>query len=1125
MTIARSKARKVRRLALLLGAGIALLPISDINAYAQQAEDLEAGFRDPPLTARPRVWWHWMNGNITEDGIRKDIEWMARIGIGGMQSFDAAVVTPQIVAKRLPYMSPEWKHAFRVAAEEADKHGLELATASSPGWSETGGPWVKPADGMKKLVWSEMSAEGGKRFIGSLPPIPDTTGSFQDIPAQHMAFSPGQEGIAFPQYARDFAVLAFRIPGDWTPLPIPSVRVDDRPLDAAALNDGRYAQSVDILTAGSKTPSAVLIEYNKPRTIRSVTYQISGTTSVPLLEAEGEHGEWRKVAELPAGPMPSTASFAPVTAARFRLSWSARANQGGMLGQMGDMTPGVDIPGMLQAFGAKGAAEMMRGGASDRIRITELALQAAPRVNAFEQKAGFAIANDYYALDRGVGPEVPGIDPKDIVDLTGRMSPDGKLDWTPPAGHWKIVRLGYSLTGTMNHPATAEATGLEVDKYDGHAVRDYLQTYLDMYASATGDDLIGRRGLRAILTDSTEVGPSNWTADLVTQFKALRGYDPKPWFPALTGVIVGSRAQSDAFLYDFRRTLGDLMASQHYATIAQVAHERGLIYYGEALETSRVVLGDDMAMRRPTDIPMSMSAAEIDMRGAASVAHIYGQNLVAAESLTNALSPWATSPADLRAKMDFAFASGVNRPVIHTSVHQPVDDKQPGLALLIFGQYFNRHETWAEMAKPWIDYLARTAFLLQQGRDHSDLAYFYGEEAPLVGQFNTSPKDAPTRYGYDFVNVAALHDALKVEGKDLVTPGGARYRALYLGGTSDRMTVATLRRLAALANDGAIIMGHAPSSSPALGDDPREFAQLVKQLWTDGSGATVGKGQVIGTGDVEAALAQSGLAPDFSYTGAASDSKILFRHRTLPEGEIYFLTNRTEHRETGEARFRVTGKLPEIWRADTGQHVPVTYGIEDGQTVVKLDMAPTDAFFITFVRPATAQSASVPEVGLKPVKDIGAGVWNVDFQPGRGAPASTKLPRLASLSENDDPGIRYFSGIATYSKTFELPKETRPGQPLVLDLGKFGDIAEVTVNGHLAGTLWREPHTIDIGSLVKEGHNTLSVRVADRWVNRLIGDAQPGAHKVTWTSTPTYLPNAPLRPSGLIGPVYLLTPQ
>ena len=169
-------------LGLLLAAGMSW------TMAAQQVQpaggnSLEEAFRQPPEGARPRVWWHWMNGNISKEGIKLDLEWMHRVGIAGFQNFDAALDTPQVVDKRLAYMTPEWKDAFKYATVLADQLGMEEAIAGSPGWSESGGPWVPAAEGMKKYVWSETAVEGGKPFTGKLAHPPANTGAFQNMPS------------------------------------------------------------------------------------------------------------------------------------------------------------------------------------------------------------------------------------------------------------------------------------------------------------------------------------------------------------------------------------------------------------------------------------------------------------------------------------------------------------------------------------------------------------------------------------------------------------------------------------------------------------------------------------------------------------------------------------------------------------------------------------------------------------------------------------------------------------------------------------------------------------------------------------------------------------------------------
>ena len=1126
--------RSQARIAALLMAGSVLA--SSLPALADASGDapLEEQFRDPPNSARPRVWWHWMNGNVSKDGIAKDFAWMKRVGIGGVQNFDANLNTPQIVDRRLVYMTPEWKDAFRFAAQEADRLGLELAIAASPGWSETGGPWVPPEDGLKKLVWSETEVAGGRPYAGKLAAPPSVTGPFQSFAksAGIGSLLSGDKAPPTPTFYKDIAVLAYPV-AKVAALAEPAFTDSaGKSLDGAALVDANLNSGI-ALDKPADGPATIVIAYPSPQTVRSATLFAPGAAALfvgssyePELQSSDDGRSWRTVAGIAAKQVPTTISFAPVTAKLFRVVFNpARSSS---LAALSTTAPGVDLAGLGAVMG--GAAAMR----SKPLQVSELRLSGEERIDRFEAKAGFEIEPDYYDLSKSAGSS-KGIDPARVIDVTAHLAGDGTLNWTPPSGRWKVLRLGYSLLGTTNHPAPPEATGLEVDKFDGAAVRRYLEHYIGMYRDAAGADLLGKRGVQAMLTDSIEVGAANWTPQMVSQFRRLRGYDPTPWLPALTGAIVGSQQDSDRFLYDYRRTLADLMASEHYGTVAAVAHENGLKVYGEALESGRPSLGDDMAMRRYADVPMSAMWTHsreagpnpshvADVKGAASVAHIYGQNLVAAESMTSSLSYWDHGPAYLKRIIDLEFVTGVNRPVIHTSVHQPVDGKVPGLSLFIFGQYFNRHEAWAELARPWVDYIARNALLLQQGRNVADVGYFYGEEAPLTALYERhAVADAPRSYAYDFINADALTGALANADNDLVTPGGARYRVLYLGGTSRRMTLATLRRLAALVEGGATLVGARPESDPGMRGDAAEYTAISSRLWAGGEVTQVGKGRVIASNDVEAALASIGVSPDFRFSGGSSDSEIPFVHRKLADGESYFLVNRRDHAETIEARFRITGMVPKLWRAETGRAEALRYRVENGETVVPLELVAGDAVHIVF-RPGNAAASTDSLAVTNGFSSAMAldGPWTVSFQEGRGAPAEASMEKLAPLDESKEPGIRYFSGIATYRTTFDSPRGWKSGQPLTLDLGEAREVAEVLINGKSAGFAWHAPYRIDVGSLMRRGRNSLEVRVANLWVNRLIGDAQPGASKLTWTALPTYRADAPLRRSGLIGPVRLL---
>jgi alpha-L-rhamnosidase len=308
-------------------AGVAVVALA---ATAATADPLADEFQSPPNSARPRVWWHWMNGNVTIDGIEKDLDWMSRIGIGGVQNFDASLATPQIVAKRLVYMDPDWKAAFRRAVEIADQKGMEFAIAASPGWSETGGPWVKPEDGMKKLVWSETLIAGGKRFAGPLKPLPTATGPFQSAKLWDPIASFTGSAVATPPEASG-PVGVYAVPVGAAPLPRPTYSLSNGgTLDSAAISDGN-PETAHAMTLGSGQPASLVLDYGKPVTARSANLYLlhakppfGDPATSPVIEAETASG-WRKIADLPVSEVGATAGFAPVTFRERRVRALAKA--------------------------------------------------------------------------------------------------------------------------------------------------------------------------------------------------------------------------------------------------------------------------------------------------------------------------------------------------------------------------------------------------------------------------------------------------------------------------------------------------------------------------------------------------------------------------------------------------------------------------------------------------------------------------------------------------------------------------------------------------------------------------------------------------------------------------------
>ena len=657
----------------------------------------------------------------------------------------------------------------------------------------------------------------------------------------------------------------------------------------------------------------------------------------------------------------------------------------------------------------------------------------------------------------------------DEVDLTARMGADGQLDWTPPAGNWIVLRLGYSLTGAMNRPASPEATGLEVDKLDAAAVKRYMDHYLAMYKDASGGRM-GAHGLRAMMFDSWESANQNWTPLILDDFKRLRGYDATPWLPALAGYVVESPERSDAFLWDWRRTIQQLLKVNHYDQITQMLHDIGMVRYGEAHEAVFATMGDGMEMKQSADVPMgamwdvTTPAGGIepvyfnDLQESASVAHIYGQNLVASESLTGGPA-FGSAPWDLKPTADAILLAGANRIVIHTSTHQPIS-KGPGMTLGV-GQYFTRNETWAEQAKPWVDYLARSSFMLQQGRGASDVAVFYGEAGPVVAAYRGIYPAVPEGYRYDYVNADAILNKLQVKDGMIVTDSGMRYRAIFFGRGTERVSLPVLEKVRAMVQAGAVLIGPRPQGSPSLSDDPVKVKQVLDALWTGKAEAKVGKGQVFTAAETGPALQTIGLAPDFTYEKPQPDSHVMFLHRRLSDGDAYFLSNRIDRAETIEASFRVSGLKPQLWDPATGLYRDASYRIVSGRTQVTVPLDRFGSVFVVFRGAVSQPSHTEPAVRTQTIAQL-SGPWQVAFQTDRGAPATATFPQLADFRDNSDPGIRFFSGIATYSKDVDLSAQTIGSGKIWLDLGQVDDLAEVWVNGKLAGTAWKPPYKVDI---------------------------------------------------------------
>jgi len=1093
---------------------VVLTIIAGSGLVRSDGDSLQEGFLNPPDESRPRVWWHWTGGNVTRDGITKDLEWMRRVGVGGAHIADIGMEGGQTVENKIEFFTPQWFDAVRHAAAESDRLGLELSIFSSSGWSLTGGPWVKPEQAMKKLVWSEQSVQGPVTLDRELSQPPSHYGAFANLRRP-------QGAAPSDTYYRDSVVIAFPTPPDESLMKElnPRVSASGGEIDPGLLMDDSTETRVTILP-GKDGVAWIQYAFSQPVRTKAVTLIAPGR-GVPFgrIQMSDDGANYRTIVELPGAlqyrPVGlKTYAFPEVSTRFIRVVMTGAA-------------PAPDE--VIQQTEPKPA---------EKYELGEFIVHTGARVDRWQDKAGFNLIYDYETVPTPPVSSESLIQSADVVDLTPKMDAGGVVQWDVPPGKWTILRMGYALVGSRNRAGTPSGSGLEVDKLNAKHVEAYFHGYMDPIEKALGP-LLGR-SLRYLMMDSWEAGVQNWTDDMIAQFRKRRGYDPTPWLPVLAGRVVGSADSSDRFLWDFRRTIVDLIAEAHYGTMEDLLKQKGMGIYAEAPGVSMEILEDTLLTKSKVEIPMGEFwlgrmhpplEYYADVRMAASAAHVYGKKFVAAESFTGG---GYDAPATYKNLADYWFAQGINRIVIHSSAHQPLDTK-PGNTMV--GTHFNRNITWAEQADSVMEYLARTSYMLQQGLFVADFAYLLNEGAPSSQPFwGAGLQPAPPEgYDYDTINADVLLNRMTVsEDGLLVLPDGMSYRILVLP-QIDRIRPELLQKIRNFVAGGAILVGPKPLQSPSLQNGASkadlEVKQLADEIWGDLDGVQrnkhfYGKGLVTWGLPLEDVLLLADIPKDAEFAGPL-DSDIEWIHRRTGDTNIYFVANRTDSPQDIQSRFRVEEKEAELWYPDTGAIEPAGYTIADGRTTVPLHLDPRETVFVVFRQPVESPSRILAPVTATILATL-HGPWDVAFDTGLGAPENIQLEQLGSWTENPDDGVKYFSGTATYTKTVQVPGDwLKPDGRIALDLGAVKDIAQISINGKPASTLWKPPYRVDISGFLRVGENRLEISVTNQWTNRQAGDSNVDPEQRVLASLPGWMerfgPPRTLAESGLIGPVTVVS--
>jgi hypothetical protein len=1050
---------------------------------ANALTDLQKHFTAIPDSVQTSVYWYWMSDNMSVDGVVKDLEAMKKVGINRV--FIGNIWQDDVKPGKVKIFSDEWWTILHTALKKASELNIEVGIFNSPGWSQSGGPWVKPEQAMRYLTSSEIMVKGPGKLVKVLAkPNPD----FQDVKV--IAY------LVTPDYFNNITSLNPAI----SVLPaIENIKYsfDNNEQTSVKLKEGKsFALSLKSKTSYTVRSFTILPKSNSLNVNGDIQAEVNGQYKTIRQFSINRNNDALNVGFNPKAP--GVISLPETTSQNFRIVFSNTSN-----GEIAEIK--LSSTPYVEQFAEKSLAKMWQ--------------DPFPLWGAYLWKTQPVVNDNKYVID-----------PAKVVDISKYMQSDGTLKWNIPAGNWVIERSGMTPTQVKNGPASPEGTGLEVDKMSKENVAAHFNAYLgELLKRIPAED---RKTWKVAVQDSYETGGENWTDDFDRQFKETYGYDLTPYIPVLHGKVVGSQDISDRFLWDLRRLIADNVAYKYVGGLRDISHKYGLHTWlenyghwgfpGEFLQyggQSDEIGGEFWA---------EGNLGNIENKAASSAAHIYGKTKVSAESFTAGAQAYVRYPALLKKRGDRFFTEGINNTLLHVYIEQPYENKTPGINTN-FGTEFNRKNTWFYDMDIFLQYIKRTNMMLQQGKYVADAAYFIGEDAPkMTGVQNP---ELPQGHTFDYINGEVIMTRLSVKNGKLVLPDGMSYSILVLPNlTTIRPEVLT--KIKDLVNDGAIVWGPKPETSPSLQNYPnadQQVKQLANELWGSIDGTTIkvnkfGKGMVISGMDMQEVLKLIKVVPDCKITPTVAGSNILYTHRTLPEGEIYFIANQEDKNVNFTATFRTTGYIPQLWNPVNGSIRDLPQFTQTGEgTSITLSLSHAESTFVIFrkkgdIAPVNGQTNYLLPVKTVPIKTP----WLVSFDVKQRGPAKPVIfNELTDWSVNSNDSIRYYSGSAVYSNKINMSK-LKTGETVYLNLGMVRAIAKVTINSINVGGVWTAPYKIDVTKALKNGVNDIEVRVVNTWVNRLIGDSKlPVEERKTWLNYNPYKPSSKLQASGLTGPVTL----
>lgn len=1070
--------KKIIKLVLLFG--ICYSCTDNKQLTNEEFNNILKNFETPSSDNTVWCYWYWINDDISKKGITKDLEAMKKAGIG---TAFIGNINPAGVDGKVPLFSDEWWECMVHAVTEGKRIGVDIGIFNCPGWSQSGGPWVKSDMAMRYLTFSEATAIGPGEVKVFLAKPKD---EFQDT-----------HTLAFKKQPHENYVLKDQLK---------KVKTNMENIVIEKLFDNDGSTTVDFNK--NKVTNFVLdLEFKEPISARHLSLIPSLPMKCDCKLFAVIDGEEKLVNEfivdrnnfsISVGPIvkgPLAISLPEIKSDKFRLICNNFTGRGD---KVGFAEINISEAAILDRYMEK--------------QLGKMHPTPFPEWNSYVWDTQKSLTNNAIAIDS-------------VIDVSKFMNKNGELKWNAPAGEWTIMRIGMTPTGTKNSPSAPQGQGYEIDKMSSKLAEYHFENFVGAFLKRIPED--SKSAFKYVIADSYEMGSQNWTDNYEVKFKKKYGYDPVKYLPVLSGRIVGSVEESERFLWDLRRSVADDVAYEYVGGLSKISNKHNLNLwlenYGHWGFPSEFMMYGGQSDLIGGEFWNEGSLGNIECKASSSTSHTYGKGRTSAEAFTASSKSYLRHPAELKKRGDWSYTEGINHFVLHLYIQQPDDNRVPGMNAW-FSTEFNRHNSWFKQADNYFDYLRRCQHLLQQGQYVADVCYFIGESTPIMtGGRNP---EIPKGYSYDYINAEVIMNRVSVKDGKFVLPDGMTYKVLVLPPLKT-MRPEVLAKIEQLVRDGGVVLGSKPEKSPSLKNYPEadiNLQDIASKLWggeysNNKMNYSYGNGYVLDGYDLESVFEFLKIKKDFH----TEDAPVLFTHRRLPGMEIYFITNQSDEEISIKPSFRVKDLKPELWDAVTGERRELNdYSIIEGNTVVPIKLEGRQSWFIVFTNITDSElkkgkKENFPEFEI--LKTI-EGPFTVDFENKEIGPSESQVfNELKDWAKSSDENIKYYSGTANYKTTFIMNKLPADGN-LFINLGEVAVMAEVKLNGQNIGGVWIAPNRLNISDSIVQGENELEIEVVNLWRNRLIKDKSlPENKRYTWTVVEDIHEGEETHTSGLLGPV------